>query len=104
MAHQQKLVHVQVLTNVAEDGNQVVATGFLIDDPSGAYPVEPQLITHEINAADPGEDSRCWTTAKTTAGFTFNWAGFNVGVCNIRVVARIFHSICFDISSSQQPY
>ena len=106
MAHQQKLVHVQNLTSVAEDGNQAVVTGFQIDDvaDTDAYAVAPHILTCETQAADPGEDSRWWTTARTTAGFTFNWAGYNEGVCNLRIVARIYHSICFDVSSEQPPY
>lgn len=106
MAHQQKLVHVQVLTSVVAAGNQAVAAGLQIDDANltDAYSVAPHLIICEVGAADPGATSRWWITNRLTTGFTFNWAGFNPGVCNLRVVARVFHSICFDISSEQVPY
>jgi len=105
MAHQQKLVHIVDITSIAANGNQVIATGFqLAADNEPALAVARQETTHEIMAADPSEDSRVWSTAITTAGFTINWAGFNAAVCDLRVVSHVFHSICFDISTVQSPY
>jgi len=105
MPHQQKLVHIVDITSVAAAGNQVIATAFLLDGISAAsVPVARQETTVEIYGADPGANSRWWTTVITTAGFTFNWAGLNPGVCNIRIVSHVFHSICFDISSVTPPY
>ena len=105
MPHQQKLVHVADITHIAAAGNQVIATGFLLNaqnEPSLA--VARQETTVEVYGADPSATFRWWTTAITTAGFTINWAGAAGGGENLRVVSHVFHSICFDISSQQQPY
>jgi hypothetical protein len=105
MPHQQKLVHIQEIPGAAANGAAVIATGFRIDDPVAAnsYAVARHQISVEIFGGDPSVDFRWWTTAVTTAGFTFNWAGLTAGV-TIRIVAHVFHSICFDISTAQPPY
>jgi len=104
--HQQKLVHIADLTNIAAAGAQAIATGFLINaDNNPSLAVARQECTCEANGADPGAGFRWWLTAITTLGFTFNWAGANAGAgVNLRIVAHVFHSICFDISSEQIPY
>lgn len=105
MLHQQKLIHIQDFTSIAAANAVVIATGLLIDaDNNPSLPVAPQRITVEAYGADPGATSRWWTTAKTTAGFTLNWAGYNAGVLNLHVVASLRHSICFDISSESAMY
>ena len=105
MAHQQKLVHITDLTNVASSGNQAITTNLYLAggvyDP--AVKVAPHEITCEVNGADPGTNFRWWTTSKTTSGFTFNWAGAS-NTPNLRIVAHVFHSICFDVSSAQPLY
>lgn len=103
--HQQKLVHIQDITSAGAAGAAYVATGFLLNaDNNPSLAVARQETTCEVNAADPGGTFRWWLTAITTAGFWFNWAGMNAGVCNMRIVSHVFHSICFDISSQLQPY
>ena len=105
MPHQQKLVHIADITTIGAAGNQVIATAFLLDGITAAsVPVARQETTVECYGADPGATSRWWTTAITTAGFTLNWAGYNAGVTNLRIVSHVFHSICFDISSVTPPY
>ena len=106
MQHNQKLVHIRDLTSVAAGPAYVyVATGFLINaDNNPSLPVARQEVSVEISGSDPGVDARWWLTGITTAGFTFRWQGFNPGVCNIRIVAHVFHSICFDISDVTPPY
>lgn len=103
--HQQKLVHIADVNNIPAAGAQAVATGFLINaDNNPSLAVARQECTVEANGGDPGGTFRWWLTAITTAGFILNWAGANPGVCNLRCVSHVFHSICFDISSEQQMY
>lgn len=106
MLHQQKLVHVRDITSAAAAGAVYVGTGFLINaDNNPSLPVARQEVTCEVSGADPSADFRWWLTAVTTSGFYFWWAGLTGGnVCNLRVVAHVFHSICFDISSAVPPY
>ena len=104
--HQQKLVHIHDVTSAAAAGAVAIATGFLINsDNNPSLAVARQECTCEVNGADPSANFRWWLTAITTAGFTFNWAGCTAGnVCNLHVVAHVYHSICFDISSAVSPY
>jgi len=103
--HQQKLVHIHDINSAAAAGAVAIATGFLLNaDNNPSLPVARQECTCEVNGADPGANFRWWLTAITTAGFVFNWTGGNQGVCNFRIVAHVFHSICFDISSQQTMY
>ena len=105
MPHQQKLVHIQEITHIAAAGAQAVATGFLIDsDNVTSLAVARHEATVEVNGGDPSATFRWWLTAITTAGFVVNWAGATGGGENLHVVAHVFHSICFDISSSESPY
>jgi len=106
MAYQQKLIHIHTITAAGANGAAAVATGFRIvneQQPNGMA-LARQNVSVEVSAADPSGTFRWWLTAITTAGFTFNWAGANAGVCDIRVVAQVFHSICFDISTVQAQY
>jgi hypothetical protein len=105
---QQKLIHIQDLTSIAANGNQVIATGLQIDTAANhptALAVMPQRVTVEPYGADPGANFRWWETARTTAGFTLNWAGNgSPAQLNLHIVASLRHSICFDISSAVSPY
>ena len=104
MIHQQKLVHIRDLTSIAAQGAQAITTGFLLNaDNNPSLAVARQECTVEVYGADPGATWRWWLTNITTTGLTVNWAGANAGVCNLHIVAHVFHSICFDLSS-QQPY
>jgi len=106
MAYQQKLIHIHTITDAGASGAAAVTTGFRIvneQQPSGMA-LARQNVSVEVSGADPGATFRWWLTAISTTGFTFNWAGANAGVCDIRVVAQVFHSICFDISTVQSQY
>ena len=107
MLHQQKLVHIRDITSAAAAASVYVATGFLINaDNNPSLPVARQEVTVELScAANPhGPVFEWWLSGITTAGFTFNWQGLNPGIANIRIVAHVFHSICFDISDEVPPY
>ena len=104
MPHQQKLVHIQDITGIGAANGVAIACGLQYDannEPALAIPRHE--CTVEVHGGDPSGTWRWWLTAITPAGFTLNWAGATPGV-NLHVVARIFHSICFDISSAEQPY
>lgn len=105
MAFQQKLFHVHLITGAAANGNVAITTNLrlVVLNNSASQQVAPDVITAEVRGGDPGATSRWWLTAITTAGFTFNWAGFNAGL-DIRITAGKRHSICYDLSMTQAQY
>lgn len=106
MSHQQKLVHIQEIDVPAMAGALVINTLFHIDDVTqpDSYHVARHEVTVECIGGDPGADFRWWTTAVGLNSFTFNWDFGQRASVRLRIVAHIFHSICFDISTAQPPY
>jgi hypothetical protein len=105
MPHQQKLVHIQDSTGLPAGGVLVVISPGLQYDANNepALAVARHKTTVEVNGADPGADFR-WFTLGVTATQILLSLFSTPGGYNVHIVTKIFHSICFDISSAEQPY
>jgi hypothetical protein len=105
MPHQQKLVHIQDITGVAPGGGGTgIIPGLQYDaNNEPALSVYRHKTTVEVYGADPGGDFRWFTTVFIANTFTLWYMSTNGGY-NLHIVTKIFHSICFDISSAEQPY
>jgi len=110
MPHQQKLVHIQEITGIAAGGQVVpIAPGLQFDaNNEPALAAVRHKMTVEINGADPGANFRWYNLVQPTAAlvtlvFADTLGGYNARY-NAHVMIKLFHSICFDISSAEQPY
>ena len=105
MPHQQKLVHIQEITGAVAGGAVVVIIPGLQYDANNepALSVTRHKTTVEVNGSDPGGDFR-WYTALVNPGGFFLFYAATLGGYNMHLMTKVFHSLCFDISSAEQPY
>jgi len=61
-------------------------------------------MTVEAYGADPGGDYRWYCWAQPTAAQVVLIVVSTNGGYNLHIVIKLFHSICFDISSAERPY
>jgi hypothetical protein len=106
MPHQQKLVHIQEITGIAAGGQVVpIAPGLQYDaNNEPALAAVRHKMTVEINGTDPGADFRWFNLLPPTAALVVLAFAATLGGYNAHVMIKLFHSICFDISSAEQPY
>jgi hypothetical protein len=107
MPHQQKLVHIQDVTGVPPGGGLVqINPGLRINTQSN--PNNINVVRHkmsvEVNGADPGNDYRWYLLLPPTATQVLLVLASTNGGYNAHIVIKLFHSICFDISSAEKPY
>ena len=106
MPHQQKLVHIQEITGVTAGGQILVINPGLQYDANNepALAVTRHKMTVEINGSDPGGDFRWFNIIPPTPTQIVLDLVATLGGYNAHVMIKLFHSICFDISSAEQPY
>ena len=106
MAHQQKLISIVDINNVAAAGAGVVLHNLhLSADCEPALAVAPIKFACIPSGADPSGTFRWWITNVTTANYTANWAGCtNLGGVSLRFIAQMYHSICYDYNYTERPY
>ena len=106
MPHQQKLVHIQDVTGIAAGGQLVQINPGLQYDANNepALAVTRHKMTVEIYGSDPGADFRWYLLIPPTPTNVILILQATLGGYNAHVMIKLFHSICFDISSAEQPY
>ena len=106
MAHQQKLIHITDISNAPSPGQMTITHGLhLSADQEPALAIAPINFNCIPMGGDPGANFRWWVTGVNTVTYTANWsASAPSTIPQLRFIAQMYHSICYDYNYTERPY